>query len=518
MNEQPLNRKQLFLFSAISSYGAIFVSLVVGIISVPIGLSYFGPIRYGIWLLILSVLTYLRFGDIGIGYSTLTYLSQNYEASHQRIILRRSIVLLSVIAVVGIGVTIILAYYFPAWISILGKIPSGFLNETSSAFFIIVILTFLQSPMNIFLSAFSGLQQVHWNRIYRVFYSAASLAALLSTVFLNGNLAMLALLTGLGGLSVGIASGIHLFLSHPHVYPHIREMAKGAPPFRFLLTSGIRFFTLQISSLIILNTDNIIISHYQGPEMVTAYAITFQLFQMGLMIVTASIIALWPMYGREFSEGDWQWIQQTYNRSVFLQTIPGGLVWIGGIFFSRLIIDLWAGPEAYGGLLVAFSLGGYVFISSFGGVNHTLNNALKPTNILVVFGIIEAALNLVTSVALVNALGIGGVALGTLGASLAVNTWFPPLYIRYRTQRRVTLELRPVLAHGVAVIFSVGVSLVSVLFLPRGWYQFAIGVGVIAVYLALSWRVMPYSVQILIRRAFISLPLVRGFCLDREGS
>lgn len=505
------SRKRIFFLSGISNYGANVVSIVVGLISVPIGLHYFGPVKYGIWFVIVSVLTYMRIADFGIGLSTLTLISQTSSPAHHRLILRRSIGLLAVISIASIVVTIIFTFLFPKWATILGKIPSGLWEETSSALLAIIIFTLFQLPMTIFPAAFSGLQQVHWNRIYSIFHSIVTLGALISTVFSGGTLLTLAILTGIGGLVVGIASGIHLFLSHPQVRPKFNETVKDAPSINLLFTSGIRLLFLQIAVLIIWNTDNLVISHYLGPEKVTPYAITFKLFQMGLMMVTASIIGLWPMYGRSFGQGDWQWIQQTYNRSVFLQIIPGGLVWIVGIIFSQLIINIWAGPGAYGGLLVAFALGGYVYISSFGGVNHSLINGLNPTNIVVVFGLIEAALNLGISLALVRPLGIGGVALGTFIASLATNSWFGPLYIRHRSQKKVNLELKPILTHVFIVVSGIIFALFIVLYLPFGWFRFVAGISIIGMYLTLSWRIIPSEIQSLIRNTLFGLQVVRAF-------
>jgi len=59
-------RKKIFLLGVISSYGANAVSIIVGLISVPIGLYYFGPVRYGIWAVISSLIAYLSFSNLGI--------------------------------------------------------------------------------------------------------------------------------------------------------------------------------------------------------------------------------------------------------------------------------------------------------------------------------------------------------------------------------------------------------------------------------------------------------------------
>ncbi|MCL0048693.1 MATE family efflux transporter [Dehalococcoidia bacterium] len=499
------NRKRTFLLSGIANYGAIIVSVVVGVISVPIGLHYFGPVLYGIWFVISSILAYLRISDFGVSLSTLTLMAQTPESSHQRIILRRSIGILLGISIVFIGLVLVAVQLFPGWVGILGKVPPNLQGEAATAALAIGILVLLQLPTTVFSAAFSGLQQVYWNRIYDVLSSMTALGALLTTVLIGGNLVTLAIFTGLGGLLVGIVSGVHLFLAHPQVRPRFTERVTDAPAASFLFTSGIRFLTLQIAVLIILNTDNIIITHFSGPEEVTPYAITFKLFQMGLMMVTATIIALWPMYGQALGRSDWEWIQRTYNRSVFSQIIPGGLIWIGGIIFSQAIITLWAGPVAYGGLLVASALGGFVYISAFNGSNASLINGLNPTNVVVIATAIDAVLNLTISLALVGPLGIGGVALGTVIAGMAIGPWFGPLYIRYRTSKRVVLEVKPVLMHLNVVILCVALALIVVLYLPGGWIQFISGITVIALYLALSWRVMPNDLQNLTRDILIKL-------------
>jgi O-antigen/teichoic acid export membrane protein len=493
------NRKRTLLLSGTANYGAIIVTLGVGLISLPIGLEYFGPVLYGIWFVISSILAYLRISDFGVSLSTLTLMAQTTEASHHRIILRRSIVMLLGISIVFIVLIIVVVKSVPGWVGILGKVPPSLQAEAATAALAIGILVFVQLPVTVFSAAFSGLQQVYWSRIYGALSSITALLALLTTVLIGGNLVTLAIFTGLGGLLVGIVSGIHLLLAHPQVRPRFGENVTDAPAASLLLTSGIRFFILQSSVLIITSTDNIVISHSLGPEEVAPYAVTFKLFQMGLMMVTATIIALWPMYGQAWERGDWGWIQRTYNRSIFSQVIPGGLIWIGGIIFSQTIITWWAGSAAYGGLLVAFALGAFVYTSSFNGSNASLINGLNPSNVVVAATAIEAVLNLSISLALVGPLGIGGVALGTAIASMAIGPWFGPLYIRYRTSKRVSLEVRPVLMHLGVVILCVVLALGIAVYFPGGWIQFISGITVITLYLALSWRIMPHDLQNLTR-------------------
>lgn len=210
--------------------------------------------------------------------------------------------------------------------------------------------------------------------------------------------------------------------------------------------------------------------------------------------------ALWPMYGQATAKGDWVWIQKTYNNSTILQIIGGGLILIGGVIYSQLIIGLWAGAAAYGGLAVALAIGGYVYISSFGTSNASLINGLNPTNSVVVIGIAEGLLNLAISIILVKPLGIFGVALGTLVAGLVTNTWFGPLYIRNKTQRKINLVWRPIFYHAIVVVLCVVFSIAIVLYFPSGLIRYTTGAFIICLYLLLSWRVIPKDIKDLFKR------------------
>lgn len=502
--ELKLTRKKTILLGTISNYGAIFISILVGLISIPVGLDYFGPILYGIWIIIGSFLAYLGISDFGISLSTLTLISQATKPSHQRIILRRSLGLFLIISISSISIIFIINYLFPGWVNLLGKIPSDLQEEAMKATFWIGILTLLQLPLNAFLSAFSGLQQVHWNRVYGAFGSISGLIALILTILVRGNLVSLAIFIGLGNLLVKIISGIHLFIVNPQIRPRFNEKEINTPSTGYIFTSGMRFLILQIAVLIILNTDNLVISHYLGPKIVTSYAVTFRLFWMGITVTNAVTQVLWPMYGKALGLRDWEWLKRTYNRCTSLLVIFGGLIWIGGIIFSKIIINLWVGPLGYGGLTVVFALGGYAYMSSFGGSNASLINGMNPKNIVTIFALFEAALNLGISLMLIKPLGIGGVALGTFIASLTVNSWFGPLYIQRQTQKKVSLKIQSTLKHTFfAVVPCVIFAIIINLYLFNELLQIILGVIIIVLYLILSWKIMPVDLKSFSKNIFI---------------
>ncbi|MBT9151158.1 MAG: hypothetical protein DDT40_01343 [candidate division WS2 bacterium] len=496
--------KKTFLLGTVSSYGTTIVSIVVGLISVPIGLHYFGPVRYGIWAVISSVIAYLNLSSLGVTAAAQTLMAKAPEPFEQWAVLRRSLFLLLISSVVVLMVVLGIAHFYPGWVAALGEIPATLQGEAAEAAIAIAILFLLNLPLTVFSAGFVGCQKVYWERSYVSLTAVANLLALILTVFLlDGNLVTLALLTGVARLSVSIICASHFLFTNSELRQKFDKPISKEFSTNSIFTSGIRFLAIGVAAMVVWSTDNLVISHFLGAEMVTPYAITFTLFTLGFSIFMAINGALWPMYSQSAGRNQWQWIQQTYNHTVHLLPILGGLLWIGGIAFAQEIINLWAGPEAYGGLLVVFALGGYGYICSLGNSHVTILGALNRTKNMVIIGWLEAAFNLGISLALVSVLGIGGVALGTFLGGLITGFWLLPLDIRHQTAGKVKLHIKPIMSHAIGVMFPcLTLVLLIYLYAPVTWIRVIINIFIIMAYLALSWRIMSLDTRNLVGNTF----------------
>jgi len=494
-------RKKRFLLGTASSYGTTIVSIIVGLISVPIGLHYFGSVRYGIWAVISSVITYLSISNLGIPTAESTLIAKASEPFEQWAVLRRSLFLLLISSVVVLSVVLGIAHFYPGWVVALGKIPANLQGEAAEAGIAIAILFLLNLPLTVFSAGFFGLQKVYWHQFYASLTRIAGLVALILTVFLlRGNLVTLALFRGMATLFVSVVCASHFLFTHSGFRKKFDKSINKEFSTISIFTSGIRFFVIGIATLVILSTDNLIISHFIGPKAVTPYAVTFKLFALGSSTFIAVNGALRPMYGQSAGKNQWEWIQQTYKNVTHLLPILGGLLWIGGIAFVREIINLWAEPVAYGGLLVVIALGGYGYARSLVDSHAVLLGALNRTKNMVIIAWAEAIANLVISIALVKSLGIGGVALGTFLASLLTVFWMLPLDIYKQTKGKVKFNFRPILSHGLFILLP---CLIAALFVynycQNEIWKIFINIGIVCTYLILSWRIMPSEFHNLIK-------------------
>jgi O-antigen/teichoic acid export membrane protein len=495
------SRKKTFLLGTASHYGTTIASMVVGLISVPIGLHYFGVVRYGIWAVISSVIAYLTLSNLGITTATATLMAKASAPHEQWAVLRRSLFLLLISSAVVLGAVLGIAHFYPGWVVVLGKIPADLHGEAAEAAIAIAVFFLLNLPLTVFSYGFIGRQKVYWERTYASLTTIAGLLALILTVFLlKGNLVTLALITGSARLLVGVACASHFLFADSEVRQKSDKPIGEEFSTNSILASGLRFLVIGVAGTIIWNTGNLVISHFLGAEMVTPYAVTFALFNLGFSLFAAINGALWPMYGQSAGRNQWEWVQQTYNRTVHLLPILGGLLWIAGIAFAGEIITLWVGPEAYGGLLVVIGLGGFGYTVSLVNSHGTILIALNRTKRLAVYELLEAGANLGISIALVRAVGIGGVALGMFLGELLTVFWLLPRDVARQTAGKVSINIRPIIRHAVgAMLPCLAFVLLTYLFAPVAWIRVTVNIFVVILYLALSWRIMSPDTRSLVK-------------------
>ena len=88
-----------------------------------------------------------------------------------------------------------------------------------------------------------------------------------------------------------------------------------------LLGLGFKFFVIQIAGLVILSSNNFIISHFLGNEQVTYYNIVLRYFSVitiGYSLVNAPF---WTAYTDAYALKDWFWIKKMTRQANYLCTI-----------------------------------------------------------------------------------------------------------------------------------------------------------------------------------------------------
>ena len=465
------------------------------------GLNYLGAIQYGLWVVISSIVTYLGMSQFGIGTASATLIANNDNKQVQGIIFRRAFLLLCFISTFLIILTSIVANYPEKWWAVYGEVSDELrLDGTVSAVFL-VILTLIRLPIVAVLSAFFGLQEVWWERLYAgLLPNLVNFLALILAIHLKGGMVMLALMTGGFQLLVALVAGLHFYLEHRYMFHKTEKVNVFISNDEGLISNSARFFIISIASMVVWYTDNLIISYYLGPESVTAYSVTFKLFTAVISMLTISNMILMPMFGNAASRGDWLWMNDVYKAILSINVVFGGGIWIAGILFGKSIILGWTGEIGFGGELVVFSLGGYAYILSSVNLNSNILIGMNFNRKMVWFGIAEAALNFVLSMIFVRIMGIGGVALGTFMASLLTVFWLLPLDLDKQTNSKLKMPWSPTVRHFMFAVFPGVSTAYYISFFESGVILWVSGVFLCLVYLTISLWILPAQAKSMIMK------------------
>jgi len=111
-----------------------------------------------------------------------------------------------------------------------------------------------------------------------------------------------------------------------------------------LMGLGIQFFIMQIASIIIFSSSNIVIAHVLGPEQVTPYNIVFKYFSFVTLMFNIVITPMWSATTEAYAKGDYRWIKNGVNTilKIWLLSVVGILIMT---LFSQFVFNIWIGSK-----------------------------------------------------------------------------------------------------------------------------------------------------------------------------
>ena len=80
---------------------------------------------------------------------------------------------------------------------------------------------------------------------------------------------------------------------------------------------GGRFFIMQLSSIIIFTTDNLLITQLFGPAEVTVYDVVYKLFSLISIGHNIILLPLWSGFTDAYVKSDIKWIRKTLKKLIY---------------------------------------------------------------------------------------------------------------------------------------------------------------------------------------------------------
>lgn len=337
-------------------------SAIVVLIMVPLTLKMLGVYTNGVWLTISGILMWIDFMDIGLGNglrnAVAKYIATG-DTGKVQVAVSSTIFMLIIIIIPVIFILSGIVQFFDIY-GMLGVEKDHVQNLDD---ILVVAITFscvtfiLKSVGNLYM----GLQLPAVNNL--ILCLGQTLALILTfSAYLMGycSLMTIVVINTLAPLTVWLLSIPYTFY---YRYPQFRPTIR-AINLRMSLTlcyNGIQFFILQICSIILFASVNILISRMFSPAEVTPYQIAYRYFSIILTLFNIISMPFWNATTDAYTRGDINWIRKSSRKlNMVIGCIFITLVLM--VVISPVCYRLWVGDDVVIPIELSISTALYVFV------------------------------------------------------------------------------------------------------------------------------------------------------------
>lgn len=364
----------------IASFGIKGLSIIVGFLMIRITLKYLDKTSYGIWLTMTQFLAWIAFFEIGLGSGLKNRLAEALAKKKYKL---AKIYISTTYAILFLIISIIsliffICNFFIDWTIILNT-DKALMSELTTISFIIFGFFFLSFVLNLISTVLSADQRP------AIGYSFGPIGNLIKlilvyilTITTEGSLVKLAWVLSTVPVIVLIIASLYFYKNdYKNIAPSIRYIN-----FKYagdLFNLGFKFFLIQISTLIMFQSSNFIITQFFGPSEVTPYQIAYKLFSVIMMVFTIIVAPFWAAYTEAWTIKDLSWIKRSTKR---LFQVWMGLVVVGLILFliSDTFFDFWLTKKEMANIHISnklkISLLIYFLLFTFGGIFNMFINGV----------------------------------------------------------------------------------------------------------------------------------------------
>jgi O-antigen/teichoic acid export membrane protein len=427
---RSIERYRRVALTTMASVIAKAIALLTGLISVPLTFRYLGAERYGIWMVLVSIIAAMGFADLGIGNGLMNAVSEAYGKDDRPLAkeyVTSAFALMLCIAVI-LAVAGAVGYPFLPWPKLFNVRSEAVAAEGAKAFLVLYGSFVVNIPLGVITRAQAGLQKGYASQIVSALGNVLSLGAMLVVIWLHASLAWLVFASVFAGIAATLLNGWLLFQQHPWLAPSWHAYRRTSTIKIFKL--GLLFFVLQCAFAISYSSDNIVIAQVLGAAAVAAYAVPQKLFAFVSMIVGMGITPLWPAYGEALARGDVNWVRKAFLNSLWLTlgvTIPScTLLALTGPWILRVTV----GKSMNAPMPLLVTLAAWGVVNAVSSVMSVFLNGTGVLKAMTVASVFVSLSNLALSILFTRRLGVMGVCLGSIVTQVLIT--FPVCFVLIR--------------------------------------------------------------------------------------
>ncbi len=391
------------------------VSISISFLLIPLALNYLNPIKYGIWLTLISVIGWFSFFDLGLGNGLKNKLAEALAKNDKELAKTYISTAYATITCIISVVYLLFISVFPFinWSFILNT-PPEMSSEINHLIFIVFSFFCLQFIIKLVSMILSADQRSAISGGINTFASLLSLIIVfILTKTTHGSLLWLSIGVSVANLLAPLVATLWYFSTdYKHLIPSIKYVKLSSA--KDLMSLGFLFFIMQFAALILFSTDSFIIDQLYGPEEVTPYNIAYKYFSIITMGFTILTTPFWAAYTDAYHKKDFKWIKRITRKLIlFWMTLALGLMVM--LLFADTFYKLWVGDQIKVPFILSAVMSLWVLISSWTSIFGNFLNGVGKIRLSIYHSIVMIIINIPLSIFLAKYLDLGsaGVIMGT---------------------------------------------------------------------------------------------------------
>lgn len=383
-------------------------SIAISLILVRLALNYVDSSQYGIWLTLSSMVAWMSFFDIGFTQGLRNKFAE--AKARGEFELARSYISTTYyyigIIFLFVWILLLIGNRFINWSSLLNA-PVEQEREVSTLAIIVFSYFCFQFVFRIITTVLTADQKpakASFLDMLGQFLALIIIYVLTKTT--RGSLIYLGLALTIAPTVVLVLANIFFFRTKYRAFSPTIRLAKKEHA-RDIMTLGLKFFVLQIASIVQYQTASFLIAHYFDTAQVTSYNIAYRYFSVLQMVFVIALSPLWSSTTDAYNSGDIIWIKQVVKKYLML-LIPFVIMGTLMLIFADQVYDLWLGKDK---VQISFSISLLCFLffstSMLANIFVAVINGLGALKIQFISSLVTSVLYLVVSLVLIRQFHLG---------------------------------------------------------------------------------------------------------------
>jgi len=422
-------RYRRILLTTITNFITRAAGSLLGLITVPLALSYLGKEKYGLWAVITSMVAWTSLFDFGIMNSLVNVLSEangRGDKKAARGYVSTAVLAMSVIALIAACIVGVISPFI-CWKAVLAVRFAISEQTVMWSVLAAVICVLTGFPLSAVRQVYAGYQKAYVGNIFSLLGSIATLTGLLAVVRLHGDLPWLILAFSGPGVMLSVINYFYITKKEmPWISPGLRYASKQS--LRRISRTSIPLLLFQVGALMVNETQMITLAHVTNLRLVSEYSVVWRLGITLTSFVGLATSSFVPAFREANERGDTGWMESGFRRMLFLRMMIACIVMLVLVFAGNSLLHAWLHRSDFHYPTIFWVVQGIVLVSGVWATAHTdLMTIMDRIWIQVAMVLLNGVVTIVLTVLLAPRYGIIGAAISIGFVTVCLWTWMTPL-------------------------------------------------------------------------------------------